>query len=128
VFALGDLLRRGWLRLPPASRCKSGPPLPSDPMLLGQNAAVRRARFHEHGPGPVPEQRIRLDVVRVEDAALVSPPMTSARSLSRPSRTPGRDECVHEPGTGGFHFDRRADHAEPVLHQDTRWKETTCPV
>ena len=85
---------------------------------VGEEALIRPPRFHEHRAGAVAEERVGLDVVRVQHAAV-----GVAADDERPVAQAGLhirrsgDERVHEAGAGGLNLDRRADQAEPVLHE-----------
>ncbi len=85
---------------------------------VGEDALVRPPRLDEHCAGSVAEQRVRLDVVGIQDAA-VGVAADDEGPVALPRRHVGRrgDERVHEPGTGGLHLDRRPDQAEPILHE-----------
>ncbi len=100
----------GGVRLPHASRCSSGPPDPSEPMLYARMPRSGPAGSTNTAPAPSPNSGYVLMSLGLRTRLFVSPPITSARSLT-PAFTYAAAvmQRVHEPGARGFHLDRGTD-------------------
>src|SRR5262249_50940231 len=85
---------------------------------VGEDPLVGPAPAQQQGAGAVAEQRVGLDVGRVEDAR-VAVPADDQRQVAGAGDDVGGagDQGVEEAGAGGLDLDGGAAEPQPVLHQ-----------